>query len=354
MGGHELEGRAEERRVEQFPVLEGLRRYALGEEREHVLLAGRPGSGKSMALRQWVVTLAGEGLVPVLVQLKGDRTVPELIKAEFRRAKVAVTEAQIDDWLMDDRLILLLDGVNEIPTEALRRDLAQFREENLSVPMVLTTRDLAIGGDFGIEKRFEMRPLSPEQLREFVGKYLPGSGEKLLLQLRDRLREIAETPLLLKMLCDLFKLTGEVPQNKGELFREFDREYDKFKGMTAVSGEFRRFRPEVLQHLAYTMMRGDGGVDFELTIDRGVAEGAIEDLLKGRVDAQGAKAKEWLEDLVEHHLLQVAADGRRLEFHHQLFQEYYAAEWLLGRVRGMDDETWNVSFEFVEVDGDGG
>ncbi|NJM48352.1 MAG: hypothetical protein HC860_21055 [Alkalinema sp. RU_4_3] len=279
-----------------------------------------------------------------MVQLKGDRTVPELIKAEFRRAKVAVTESQIDGWLMHDRLILLLDGVNEIPTEDLRRKLAEFREDNLSVPMVFTTRDLAIGGDLGIEKRFEMKPLSPEQLREFVGKYLPEGGSQLLQQLRDRLREMAETPLLLKMLCDVFKQTGEVPQNKGELFRGFDREYDKFKGMPAVSEEFRRFKSEVLQHLAYTMMLGDGGVDFELTIGRGEAEGAIEELVKGRVDAPGAKAKEWLEDLVAHHLLQVAADGRRVEFHHQLFQEYYAAEWLLGRVRGMDDETLDCEF----------
>jgi hypothetical protein len=46
----EEEGR--EKRVEQFPVLAGLRRYALGDDREHVLLAGRLGSGKSMALRQ--------------------------------------------------------------------------------------------------------------------------------------------------------------------------------------------------------------------------------------------------------------------------------------------------------------
>ena len=43
-----------------------------------------------------------------------------------------------------------------------------------------------------------------------------------------------------------------------------------------------------------------------------------------------------LEDLVKHHLLQVA-DPRQLELHHQLFQEYYAAEWLLERVSRLGD-----------------
>jgi HEAT repeat protein len=46
------------------------------------------------------------------------------------------------------------------------------------------------------------------------------------------------------------------------------------------------------------------------------------------VDAP-TKAKEWLEDLLEHHLLQVAAKLEEIEFHHQLFQEYYAGRALL-------------------------
>jgi HEAT repeat protein len=321
-----------EQRVEEFPVLAGLRKYALGDEREHVLLAGRPGSGKSTALWQLVVELAADGLVPVLVQLKGDRTVPELIQAEFRRMKQRVALEQIEDWLLADRLVLLLDGVNEIPNDDLRRSLAQFREDNLSVPMIFTTRDLSLGGDLGIGKRLEMKPLSEPQLREFVGKYLPEQGEKLLGQLRDRLREIAETPLLLKMLCDVFGQTGEIPANKGELFRLFDRKYEKFKESSAVSADSRRFKSEILQRLAFVMMQGDESnpTEFWLTIERSQAERSIEQWLTNRVSDPGVRAKEWLEDLLEHHLLQVAADGRRVEFHHQLFQEYYAAEWLLG------------------------
>jgi HEAT repeat protein/energy-coupling factor transporter ATP-binding protein EcfA2 len=318
-------------KVEEFAVLEGLRKYALGAQREHVLLSGRPGSGKSTALQQLTVALAEEGQVPVLVQLKGDRPISDLLQAEFRRMKQRVTSEQIDEWLLSDRLVLLLDGVNEIPNDALRRSLLQFREDNPTVPMIFTTRELSLGGDLGIGKRLEMKPLSESQMREFVGQYLPGQGDRLLGQLRDRLREIAETPLLLKMLCDVFRQTGAVPQSKGDLFRRFDSEYERFKGLPAVSEDFRRFKSELLQQLAWMMMQGNHQqpTEFELTIDRTQAEKWIEHWLQPRVSDPATKAKEWLEDLLEHHLLQVAANPKQIEFHHQLFQEYYAAEALL-------------------------
>jgi energy-coupling factor transporter ATP-binding protein EcfA2 len=333
--GEQENDRKSSRKVEQLPVLDGLRKYALGDDREHVLLAGRPGSGKSMALRQLVVALASEGQVPVLIQLKGDRSVPESIKAEFHRARVRVTDDQINDWLFDDRLALLLDGVNEIPTEKLRQDLAQFREDNLSVPMVFTTRDLAIGGELGIGKRFEMKPLSPEQLREFVEKYLPGQGEQLLKQLRDRLLEIAETPLLLKMLCDVFRETGAVPQNKGELFRLFDRDYERIKKVVEyvpVSENFWLFKSQILQHLAFATIQADlekpTEAWYSFPRDRAVA--ILEDWLRSRgITDSPTKAVLWIKDLVNYHLLQDAAELGKIEFHHQLFQEYYAAEALL-------------------------
>jgi DNA polymerase III delta prime subunit len=327
----------------QFPVLDELRKYALGDRREHIILSGRPGLGKSTALQQLRRNLAAEGLVPVLVQLKGDRSIPEMIQGEFRRAKQKVSLDQIDDWLLvgsevslqENQLVLLLDGVNEIPTDDLRRDLAYFREQNATVPMIFTTRDLAIGGDLGIKQQLKMQPLTKLQMRDFVGQYAAKHSsfdrEKFLGQLGDRLKEIAETPLLLKMLCDVFGVTGQIPKNKGELFRLFDREYNKFKGFPPVSEDSRRFKSDILQHLAFVMMTGDASkpTEFWLTIDRGVAEREIERFLIDRVSDPAAKAKEWLEDLLEHHLLQVAIDGSQVEFHHQLFQEYYAAEKLL-------------------------
>ncbi|OLP20095.1 hypothetical protein BST81_02335 [Leptolyngbya sp. 'hensonii'] len=348
--------------VEQFPVLEGLRKYALGNHREHVLLAGRPGSGKSTTLRQLAVSLAEEGQVPVLVQLKGDLPVLEAIASELEKGDLYDLELkEIKRLLRQQQFVLLLDGVNEIPNESLRRSLIQFRQDNLTVPMIFTTRDF-LGGDLGIGKRLEMKPLSeeqmrefiskylPEQMREFISKYLPEQGDLLLDQLLNRLRELAETPLLLKLMCDVVGLEiNHIPQNQGELFQWFDRDYKRIKKeieYVSVSENFWEFKSEILRYLAFSMIQGEvqstalqKQLEPWLTIPNSRAAGILETWLhqRGTVDAP-TKAKLWLKDLCNHDLLQNAAKPEEIEFHHQLFQEYYAAEYLLDRLPSLTDE----------------
>ena len=324
-----------ETKIERLEVLAGLRKYV---QQGKVLLLGKPGSGKSTVLQrfrwEWALEALKEGdrQIPVLVQLRSDRSILEAICAEFRQAKLRVSQKEVDDLLLDGRLLLLLDGVNEMPSQQRRQDLQLFREENSDTPMIFTTRDLALGGSLGIEQQLEMCALTQPQMREFVHKHLPQHGDLLLGQLRDRLPEVAETPLLLKMMCEVFENTGEIPQSKGELFQKFDRQYDEFKGVPSVSDDFRRFKPELLQQLAFAMLQGDSQrpTDGWVAISRDRAEEILECWLRDRgvLDAP-TKAKEWLEDLLEHHLLQVAAKPEEIEFHHQLFQEYYAGRALL-------------------------
>src|SRR6476469_6782617 len=324
-----------ETKIERLEVLAGLRKYV---QQGKVLLAGKPGSGKSTVLQRFRWELALEALeegdrpIPVLVQLRSDRSIKDAICAEFRQAKLRVCPEEVDDLLLDGRLLLLLDGVNEMPAQQRRQDLQLFHDDNPDTPMIFTTRDLALGGSLGIEQQLEMCALTQPQMREFVHKHLPQHGDSLLRQLGDRLREIAETPLLLEMMCKVFKNSGKIPQSKGELFVEFDRQYEEFKRGALVSDDFRRFKSEVLQQLAFVMLQGDSQrpTDGWVAISRDRAEGILEGWLgdRGVLDAP-TKAKEWLEDLLEHHLLQVAAKPEEIEFHHQLFQEYYAGRALL-------------------------
>ncbi|NJL41576.1 MAG: NACHT domain-containing protein [Leptolyngbyaceae cyanobacterium SM1_4_3] len=330
-------------KTERLPVLEGIRKYAA----DHVLLMGRPGSGKSTALLRLLMDEAKKALadasapIPVLVELRyleAERpSVLERIGAFLRSHRLNLEETTLTTALTEGRFLLLMDGVNELPSEAARRAVARFRQDYARTPMVFTTRDVAIGGDVGIEKKLEMQPLSEPQMRQFVQAYLPQQGEPMLRQLQGRLREVGQTPLLLWMLCEVFKGLKQLPSSLGLLFRWFVREYDRLKQDVPVSPGLRHWQSELLQHLAFTMMQAEKPTELRVAISRSEAEGVLAAFLQGKVDYPTQRAKERLEDLLEYHLLQRISQNQ-LEFHHQLLQEYYAAEALLHRLPQLSDE----------------
>jgi HEAT repeat protein len=323
--------RAESRtQVERLPVLAGLRKYAAG----HVLLVGRPGSGKSTALARLVLEEAQQaGPIPVLVELRyWQGSIVDLIRAFLGRHGLQVDRAQVEKLLFDRRLLLCVDGLNELPSEAGRQDVARLRRDFPQVAMIFTTRDLSLGGDFGVERKLEMQALTEPQMREFVRSYLPAQGEAMLRQLGDRLREFGQTPLLLWMLCGLFRQSGQIPANLGEMFRAFTQHYERnLKGDVLPEGD-RRWWAELLQELAAAMLRG-AGVELRVAIGKAEVCSIFAEFLADREAQPAGAARKCLEDLLKHHL--ILANGEQVEFRHQLIQEYYAAEWLLGRVGGL-------------------
>ncbi|HYW20536.1 MAG TPA: HEAT repeat domain-containing protein [Nodularia sp. (in: cyanobacteria)] len=331
----EKEGQAPEtERIERLNVLEGLRKYA----DNHVLLKGRPGSGKSTALERLLWEEAnkcreGEKLtkIPVLVELRQYSTsILQLIQNFLSRHQLSLDEARIKTLMLDGQFLLLIDGINELPNEDARRNLNTFRRNHPRTSMIFTTRDLGV--DLGIEKKLEMQPLSEEQMQQFVCAYLPEVGEEMLRQLGGRLRELGETPLLLLMLCAVFIETKSVPSNLGETFQRFTKLYDnKLKEDVPVSNESRSRWSLLLQHLAFEMMHGKTSTQLRWNIPKSEAENILTEFLATQKFNQPREcAFSWLNDLINHHLIQVV-NNEKIEFRHQLLQEYYAAENLLQR-----------------------
>jgi HEAT repeat protein len=354
---------------EQMEVLSGLRKYAS----QHVLLVGKPGSGKSTALKRLLWEEAKQYLatknqksqeelhVPVLIKLRECRncSILDLIQKSLR--KLRLNREEIEELLLDQQLLLLFDGLNEMPSNNVGQEVESFRSDFSDTPMIFTTRDLGVETSLGIQTKLELMPLTESQIHHFIEKRLPGQAHVLLGQIRDRLRELAETPLLLQMLCDVFTEEGQIPQNRGELFRkEIARRYAEFKPACTlpIAENSRRFTPELLQYLAFVMVQGNPHTNPCkptppcLTYVKTEAEKVLESLLIGRVTAPAEAAKEWLEDLLEHNLLQLADNPDEIEFHHQLFQEYYAAEYLLQQLPALiqkqpDEEYSRLQREYL-------
>jgi predicted NACHT family NTPase len=205
--------------------------------------------------------------------------------------------------------------------------------------MVFTTRELASGGNLGIDKRLAMEPLTEPQMQQFVQAYLGKDGDKLLQQLQGRLRELAEVPLMLWMLCSLFQETQErLPENLGLALRQFTSLYERqLKEGVPVSEESRRWWPRLLQRLAFMMLQGPELTELYVAIPRSQAEDWLAEYLREeKFDRPRDRAMEWLGDLLNHHLLQHGVENS-IEFRHQFIQEYYAAEWLLHRLPALDD-----------------
>jgi HEAT repeat protein len=334
-------------KIERLPVLEGICKYAA----DHVLLVGRPGSGKSTALARLLLQEAENALsdlnakIPVLVELRylpleaNESSVCDRILAFIHKHDPAldIDEAGIKQLLRQGRLLLLVDGVNELPSDRGRVMVNQFRElYQKTCPMIFTTRELSAGGDLGIAKRLEMQPLTEPQMQQFVMAYLPTQGEKFLRQLSGRLREFGQTPLLLWMLCSLFQQSEQIPPNLGMVFRAFTVGYgDRIKQDVTLSKDSRAWWGRLLQYLAFKMIVGDSATESMVAISRREAKLVLVGFLQGKVEYPDDCAIRWLEDLLKHHLLQVSND--QIEFRHQLIQEYYAAEWLLGLLPSLSD-----------------
>ncbi|HIK30652.1 MAG TPA: HEAT repeat domain-containing protein [Oscillatoriales cyanobacterium M4454_W2019_049] len=347
-------------KIERLPVLEGLRKYAFDEKTRQLLLVGRPGSGKSTALVRLLLEEAtltpnpspnfGRGevkAIPVLVELRYWQTsITALMLDFFRRHRLNLSEAELENLLNAKRVLVLMDGVNELPTEEARSQLEAFRRQYPRVPAIFTTRDLSLGGDVGIEKKLEMQPLTEAQMQAFVRAYLPECGEAMWRQLQGRVREFGKTPLLLWMLCEVVQLfpNAQLPSNLGGIFQAFTRSYEvssvRKHAVAALKGDVRplsdrRLWCKALKHLAEVMMRGEKPVDFRVVIERSEAERELEKLFQ-KEPSPPKTARDCLDDLLKYHLLQIKT-GNEIEFRHQLIQEYYAAEALRERLPGLSD-----------------
>ena len=321
--------------IPSLPIFQEIQNYV---ESEHILLVGSPGVGKSTALLRCLVDFAKKELekpeprIPVLIPLKykvsfSSPEDPSGMLSLIRDALkplLLLTIPEVEELLFQKRLILLLDGLNEMPADTVRTQLKKFREgcDQIKIPLICTTRELG-NGDLGIKRRLQVQPLDPREIDRFLRECMPGQAQQVLQLLSRDNRELSRTPFVLWMLYQLFQETGTVVDTLGQAFRQFFQTFKKSKEDAPVTDQRRKDWNPWLEHLAFTMLNSPEPTDPGLIISDDRAEIL---LVEKFGDLHGAPSR--IEELVKYHVLERVSD-REVSFQHQLIQEYYAAEYLL-------------------------
>ena len=308
---------------------------------------GDPGAGKTTFVYELTRRLAnakrrsplGDDPLPVLIEANrytGEESFKELIAAELD-----ITVERLTNVGREGPLVVLIDGLNEVPAQARLRANSELR--NLStqwrgVGIVLTSRFPKAFPPLGF-RRFRLAPFDNRRVREFVAESLEEHKARKfaneLLRL-PRLLELCRNPLLLHMLVELSSEGVTIPKNRGKLLDGF------------MTGFLEREEPQITPVSAATMRLLLSRLAFEMRSRKVVSLPSTEvehffQALTGELQA-GVGAVDVLAAVRGAKLLHVVGDAR-VAFFHELIQEYFAALELLKRIRSEELEVESLTLD---------
>jgi eukaryotic-like serine/threonine-protein kinase len=189
-----------------------------------ILILGEPGSGKTTTLLQLARDLIAEvdqtftQPVPVILNLSTwtnkEQPLNEWAVAELSN-KYRVPKKDGRRWLEEHRILLLLDGLDEVRAEnraACVEKINQLVKEYSLPGLVVCSRlkDYSVlGVRLGFYRAIYIQPLMPEQ----VDLYLESAGDKLAslratLQADEALKTMAQSPLILNIMSLAYQNTS--------------------------------------------------------------------------------------------------------------------------------------------------
>ncbi|MCX3058430.1 NACHT domain-containing protein [Streptomyces beihaiensis] len=322
---------------------------------DRVLLRGEAGSGKTTLVQWLAVTAAGAGgtvgeggdgrtggRIPFVLPLRTlvrDGSLPG--PGDFLRA-VSCPLTAPDGWaervLSDSRALILVDGLDEIPTaerHRVRDWLLGLTDAFPGNRWLLTSRPTAVRPAWLADSGFRevhLPPMRPADVATFVRRWHAAAQadayeEPLLDSLRTKrdLARLATNPLMCGLICALHReRRGYLPTGRKELYDAalsmLLTRRDRERGMSGVDLD-EAAQLELLQHLAYALVLG-GRTE--------MSRAGAESLLERRLPAVASAAA--LGDapavlrtlLLRSGLLREPAEGA-VDFVHRTFQDYLAA-----------------------------
>ncbi|MCP4611098.1 MAG: hypothetical protein GY845_20510 [Planctomycetes bacterium] len=301
---------------------------------DEIAVIAPPGTGKTTTLLQLTESILGyASSVAAFVPLSEWSTRSDtFFQSLTRRASFRdTTERQLTLLAKHGRLVLILDGWNELDEPSKRRarsDVKSLRRDFPDIRLVVSSRhrDLDIPIDGPIVK---VEALTEEQQLE-IAKALRGSEGESLMDHAWRtpgLRELVAIPLYLTALLKQVP-GGSFPTTKEEVLQSFVTELEKDQDKFATLQEtLQGLHSEYLEAIA-SEATCQGTVALADAQARAVVDTVQERLKSEKQIAQLLQPMKVLETLVSAHMLvRSGTESGGVSFQHQQFQEWYASFW---------------------------
>ena len=320
---------------------------------DKLMILGKPGVGKTTFLKYLAIQCNRgkfvETKIPIFIPLKKyaeTENSPDLSSYMikwFEDCKITNASEKLERILTAGRGLILLDGLDEVreeDNERVIRNIENFYNRYDKNQFAVTSRIAAKEYTFTQFTEVEVADFDDEQIKNFVNswfkiKQLPDYPKNFLEQIENNptIKELANNPLLLTLLCLEFEDSGNFPSDRADLYARATntllRKWDdkRYIYRQQVYKELTPKRKEgLLSQIAFKTFDKKEYVFKQRTIESYIAEyicnlpTALKEQTKLDIDSQAV-----LKSIEAQHALLVERARGIYSFSHLIFQEYFTA-----------------------------
>ncbi|MEM7557363.1 MAG: NACHT domain-containing protein, partial [Cyanobacteria bacterium P01_A01_bin.84] len=335
------------------PRVDGLK---VVREHQQLIILGKPGAGKTTFLKHLAVKCLDRdsifvNLVPFFVCLKDFAEADNKIGLEEYIAQqvtsYGISSSQIAYLINSGRTLILLDGLDEVREDDIKRvikEIQTFSHKYSHNRFVITCRIAAQEYTFEKFTEVEIADFDDEQIELFARLWFKAKNidleQRFIKHLRNNppIKELANRPILLTLLCLEFEDSGEFPSDLAELYRRaintLLRKWDAKRGIyrDAVYKNLSTQRKEdLLSHIAKVTFEQQKYFFKQSELESYIAD-YIRNLSGSNIDEEAllVDSEAVLKSIEAQHGLLVERAKGIYSFSHLTIHEYFAARAIVG------------------------
>lgn len=320
---------------------------------QYMMVLGGPGMGKSTFLRKVGLEILTNDqsqfqhdCIPVFIELKefrsGEIDIEGAIANEFETCGFPYHAKFARAALEQGKLLILLDGLDEVPPERMSEAIAKIRnfvDRYDKNRFIISCRIAAYRHNFRRFTDVEIADFDDQQICQFIQHWFVDDAykgqecwSKLVSSDYSAAKELTHTPLLLTLTCLLYQRAGQFPTNRATLYEKALRtlleEWSGEKGLPQPSlyrGLDTKRKELMISKIAYDAFQNN-----RFFLSRRELASQIEYLLKEMLpDEPFVDGYAVLKSIEVHHGILVERAEGIYSFSHLTLQEFLTAQHII-------------------------